>query len=638
MSEWKENSKWVVSNKGIGAATGADITAANIFKGNAYINATKELLQNVEDALDPDLPLGTAAKAVIELVYANISDIPGSDRISDIICRCAAYLEEKGDGDNPAIVRLKKANERYLSGEVRIPVLKVSDYNTIGLCGNNFDGLLREAGIRRKNGDTSGSFGYGKYAPYRLSQLNTILYSSFTKENEFRFEGRAIFSTFRDADMKEKMNLTLFGIEVGAGEDCLPITDMQDVPEFYKRSEYGTDLYIVGFEPTNDWHHLIALSTLDNFFFAIMENKIEVEIRNGEEKIIISQDTLEDQMQFYRDYYQNNLSDNTQEVSFTAPCYWDVLKSPDVIHVTFADIRHKGEADFYFRLGPSDVNKTVLEMRSTGMKIQEEQFKQITDFCGVFVATAKGRESEEKDKNISKFLRSLETATHSSWNSNDAEEDDRVEADKVLKEITKLIRAAVRERSEQEGGEKFGAFGLGRFLADNTGSNPLNETKEEAYLKFQPVDLPTMESRKQPRKKKPEKEVNGRGHDEDDTDESENEGTPSNPNNRQRTKSLREISVKKPRTPFDRSSDTYRIAFTPNRDAEKILIRVEIADEDNEYSHVIPKEAEYNGAKAKIDGEYIVLENVRKDERISFALKLQASGRYALKVSAYVEQ
>lgn len=166
MSEWKENSKWVVSNKGIGAATGADITAANIFKGNAYINATKELLQNVEDALDPDLPLGTAAKAVIELVYANISDIPGSDRISDIICRCAAYLEEKGDGDNPAIVRLKKANERYLSGEVRIPVLKVSDYNTIGLCGNNFDGLLREAGIRRKNGDTSGSFGYGKYAPY----------------------------------------------------------------------------------------------------------------------------------------------------------------------------------------------------------------------------------------------------------------------------------------------------------------------------------------------------------------------------------------------------------------------------------------------------------------------------------------
>lgn len=247
-------------------------------------------------------------------------------------------------------------------------------------------------------------------------------------------------------------------------------------------------------------------------------------------------------------------------------------------------------------------------------------------------------ESEEKDKNISKFLRSLETATHSSWNSNDAEEDDRVEADKVLKEITKLIRAAVRERSEQEGGEKFGAFGLGRFLADNTGSNPLNETKEEAYLKFQPVDLPTMESRKQPRKKKPEKEVNGRGHDEDDTDESENEGTPSNPNNRQRTKSLREISVKKPRTPFDRSSDTYRIAFTPNRDAEKILIRVEIADEDNEYSHVIPKEAEYNGAKAKIDGEYIVLENVRKDERISFALKLQASGRFALKVSAYVEQ
>ena len=638
MFKWKEDAKWVVSNKGIGAATGADITAANIFKGNAYISATKELLQNIEDALDTDLPSGTAAKAVFELVYANRSDIPRCERISDIINRCAVYLNEKGDGDNPAIVRLKKANERYLSGEVRIPVLKVSDYNTVGLYGTHFEGLLRETGIRRKSGDTSGSFGYGKFAPYRLSRLNTILYSSLTKENEFKFEGRAIFSTFKDEDNMEKMGLTLFGIEKTPGIECLPITMMEDVPDFYNRTEYGTDLYIVGFEPTDNWYHLIALSTLDNFFFAIKENKIQVEIRNGEEKINISQDTLESQMQFYREYYQDHLSDNTQEITFTAPCYWDVLKSPDMVHVPFADIRHKGPADFYFRLGPSDANKTVLEMRSTGMKIQEERFKNITDFCGVFVATAKGRESEEKDKNISKFLRSLETATHSSWNSNDAEEGDREEADKVLKEITTLIRTAVNAESEKEGGEKFGAFGLGRFLSDNTAGNPLNEVKEEAYLRFQPMDLPTIEVRSHTRKKVVERPVNGLGYGEDDRDDVMEEGTHSTPNNHQRTKPLKEITINKPRTPFDESSDTYRVAFTPKRNAEKLFICVEIADEDNEYSHVIPAEAEYNGNMIKIDGDYIVLENIRKDERISFSVKLQVSGRFALKVSAYVEQ
>lgn len=641
MSSWGKEYKWVVSDKGIGSESGADITEANIFKGNAYVNATKELEQNVEDEKDSELASDVAPKCIFEMMYIDVEDVPGYSRIGDIIDRCVLYLGQKGDADNPAIIRLAEARKKFLKKEAKIPVLKVSDYNTVGLVKDNFEGLMYDKGIRHKKGNTSGSFGYGKYAPYRLSELNTIIYASRAKNEGFKLGGRGIFSTFEDEDGIKKLNITLFGREVGNGQGCLPVTDETAIPELYRRKENGTDLYILGFEPQEGWEHLIAISTLDNFFYAIKEGKLEVEIRSNKSTIIIDNNTLPEQMNSYREYYSKNLEKNKKEISFTAPAYWDVLTDPNVEPIYFKDICGKGNAVFYFRLGQSDASKSVLEMRSTGMKIQEEHFKRIPDFCGLFVSKAEGRESEEKGRNLNKFLRSLETATHSSWNSDDADPGDEKEADEVLTKITKLIRDEVKKAAAFDVGRKIGAFGLGRFLSDNSDGNEKEES-EEAFTTFRPVVIPKAGETKtiSVKKKKKQRKTNGRGSGQGTkvvTGIHRNGGNP-NPDNRHGTKIAKIVEIEHVVAPYNERTQSYSVAFTVPQDIPKMLVQASIVDEDNEATVVPPVVAREGENIVAIDGEYVILENVGKNERVHLDLRLRKNGRYSLRIDAYAEQ
>lgn len=92
------------------------------------------------------------------------------------------------------------------------------------------------------NSDSGGSFGFGKYAPYLLFSINTILYASRTNRGKFLFQGRSLLSTFEE-DGKRKEGTSLFGYVDGNESMLCPITEPEDVPEMFRRSESGTDLY-----------------------------------------------------------------------------------------------------------------------------------------------------------------------------------------------------------------------------------------------------------------------------------------------------------------------------------------------------------------------------------------------------------
>ena len=175
---WNDRYKWCFGPLGTGDKVGVNNAGIGIFKKQPYNGLAKEILQNVIDAKDPDIK--EPARACFEIIRLKKADIPGADRLSDVIKRCYDYYHEGDDGLKMGM--LKKAAETYLDNDVDIPVLKISDYNTIGLTGvkeekgSNWTGLVREISATNKGNGKSGSFGVGKFAPFTFSSIRTIIY------------------------------------------------------------------------------------------------------------------------------------------------------------------------------------------------------------------------------------------------------------------------------------------------------------------------------------------------------------------------------------------------------------------------------------------------------------------------------
>ena len=90
-----------------------------------------------------------------------------------------------------------------------------------------------------------------------------------------------------------KQGISLFGQVSDDGTKILPVDDLLDVPEIFRRDEYGTDLYILGFERTDDWMDQTVFSVLENFFYAIWKNRLEVIVKEGDREVKITNSTLE---------------------------------------------------------------------------------------------------------------------------------------------------------------------------------------------------------------------------------------------------------------------------------------------------------------------------------------------------------
>ena len=103
------------------------------------------------------------------------------ERLREVIHKCSEYYSVGDDGEKLRTIR--DAADNYLSGSIKVPVLKISDYNTTGLrgvkeeTGSNWTGLVRERSATNKSNTSSGAFGVGKFAPYNFITypLNNLL-------------------------------------------------------------------------------------------------------------------------------------------------------------------------------------------------------------------------------------------------------------------------------------------------------------------------------------------------------------------------------------------------------------------------------------------------------------------------------
>ena len=684
-NEWNDKYKWCFSPLGTGDKVGVNNAGIGIFKKQPYIGLAKEILQNVIDAKDKDVE--GPAKAVFEVIYVSKSELPDAARLSYVIKQCYEYYHDGDDGVKMGL--LKRAAEEFLDRDQLVPVLKISDYNTVGLTGarkekgSNWTGLVREISATNKGNGKSGSFGVGKFAPFNFSGIRTIIYSTFNKEGETALQGKTILTTFRDNDGKLKQNVGLFGLV--EDEDCKAVYDASNAPDVFRRTECGTDLFVLGFRDDSEWMEQVAVSVLEYFFYTIYMGDLEVSIIDGEKKIEITKNELPALMNIYADYCHR------KEIEFSAPAFWELLNDKSGLTKHYVeDFEKKGEVELYLLVDPDLSEKRILEMRTAGMKITEDTaFRIGAYFRGIFIATGRGSKSDKPEDNINSFLRKCENQAHDTW-SKDEYEDHAKEADAIIRKIHAWILDKVKEGMPEVETDETEGYGLSDLLP-NQESDGKEDTEEKAYVSFEPlpVDITHSFSKKQKKKasdvsavsENPDKDKLGVVEipDGDGEDEIPAGGRDSNPNpphphypgpypgpfpgpdpsedpkpfpdgpetvpgktaeggNKDNGKTtLHEIRISKVKTPFDITKEAYRVSFIPERNADDVLIKLRIGSDDEDKKKAEVSEAKYNGVRLELNRGFILLPHVEKSMKITIEVKLRNIKRCQLEVTAYAK-
>ena len=163
---------WDFPLLGTGNETGNNIAAITMFKGTGIMDGlAREICQNSLDAKNKALPDNDPVRVVFELVEIEKNKFDLFKGYEDAIDNCIAYWN-KNPLSTEKIRDFLNSIKHYLNSSI-IPMLNISDYNTVGLKGVNaadneisyWDLLVNSEGISIKQDDTSaGSFGILAYS------------------------------------------------------------------------------------------------------------------------------------------------------------------------------------------------------------------------------------------------------------------------------------------------------------------------------------------------------------------------------------------------------------------------------------------------------------------------------------------
>ena len=368
--------------------------------------------------------------------------------------------------------------------------MRISDFNTTGITGSrekkssNWIDLVKSSGVSNKTGTAGGSYGIGKNAPFASSELRIVYYRTLDKDNIRAYQGVAKLASFEEERLdkdniwgspsKKKKKIMTQGIGFyGNIENNLPVFEDFSLDNF-KRTEIGTDLYILGFVKDDDWKNEMIKSVLSSYLLSIYNGDLEIIIEN----ILINKTNLEDLVQEYAD-------DLTKD-------YYQVLCSPNTVHKEkeFAGL---GNITLDILIG-KDLNKRkVLMARGNGMKIfDKNRISSTMQFAGICIL---------KDRKVDEYFRSMETQQHDKWEPN--RHDNKKEAEKIIKELYKFIKDEIKDLGRNTILDEMDAVGASEYLPDevievktkeqNKKESLLNKTSSVSSLKKIEVITPNKE-------------------------------------------------------------------------------------------------------------------------------------------------
>ncbi|MEJ5928839.1 hypothetical protein WG915_09485 [Corynebacterium sp. H128] len=405
------------------------------FKGMKLAEAlARELGQNSIDARAND---ENAVRLVLELAKMNTSSIPDFENLKNHI-KWADKATRSKDGKQ---TRLQRAGQEV--EKPTVPVLRISDYGTVGLKGSESNddqesplfALTRGAGISVKRDGGGGSFGIGSAVGPLASTLHTVLWTSLAEEaKDVVFAGYSQLATHADENKNRYEAAGLF-MDLDLDDDVRYLRNPAPVGPFAMRTSPGTDTYILGYEAAEEDPELLQIrdAFCKNFFAAIFQGNLIVEGRSPNGTWKLSGETLEEHVR------------HLDEVRPFVEALQD--ESP-----TIREIPYLGEVKLLVRFDDQLPKKLhTVAMRSPLMRIKEYSSTAIqAKYAAVFIC---------ENPVGNELLRSLEAPSHDNWQT------DRTSGgEKVHKAIRKFILDSLRARIKTEVGKEIKIEGLEKYL------------------------------------------------------------------------------------------------------------------------------------------------------------------------------
>lgn len=421
------------NNSGIETFNGAEM----------YDNLAREICQNSLDAKDETAEGPVIVKFTTEDIH--ISDYPAMSHLMDIIGKCKEYWTERMDEKLKSFFESMDA----LKGENTISILKIGDYHTCGLEGakaernekSKWRALAHSDGVSEKGDDSGGSYGIGKNAPFVCSQLRTVFYNTYAKDEVKAFQGTTRLMTHLNENDEETVGTGHFLRLDTKG----PIFEDDECPmrDLFIRNEYGTDVIIVGFYKTKDWQDAIEKAIVKNFFIAIHEGKLIVHVDNR----IINAERLPEIIA------KHAVSDD--ELAEIEQLF-EARSLPDSI-VQKHTFLEEDDIELYIRLS-EDYNRKVAELRNTGMIIRVRGKNVPKAYAAVMVV---------RGKQLNKVLKSMEPPRHDKWDPDIISEyAERERGRKIRANIIRWVNSSIDEICRSDAAEDIDPDGISQFLPD----------------------------------------------------------------------------------------------------------------------------------------------------------------------------
>lgn len=401
----ENNCRWHFARQEGGREDGPNDAMMQNFKSKPYQSLVREAVQNSLDAvLDPEKPV----KVTIEVGSLDSTSYPNFFNLKEHILSCADYFKWNKEAVTHYQNMANVLNSNPLFGD-NLFYIKVSDYNTKGMwydplqSNSPFYAFARAGGVSSKDGQGSGgSFGFGKSAYFQLSNISSVLISTMTEKNQHVFEGVSWLCTHNHEGRK------VASVGYYDNNNGKPIENENDIPDAFRRSESGTDFYILGFDVKSQEQIVETKSemvkeAIRSFWYAIFCGKLELVVFG----IIITKDTLGGLM---KEYFPETIDSTRKGSNYNPHPYYIAIKDNGTDNKCFrfdCEIPILGNVTvFIYKC--KDANDKVIYMRKPLMTVFVQKHRTNYGFYGVFVcANDKGDE----------ILRNMENPAHNEWKS-----------------------------------------------------------------------------------------------------------------------------------------------------------------------------------------------------------------------------
>lgn len=449
--------KWEFT-KSSGQIKGISDGSIESFNRNILESLARETCQNSLDAAISDDPV----EVFFDLEYIESCHFLGYNDYLNMIKKSKEFWSN----NEKALNALEKADKTL--HESKLPVLVIKDYNTKGIEGpysnsyfSPWQSITVLDGGSTKRGNTGGSYGIGKNAPYAASTLRAVFYRTYNKDNEWAYQGISRFVSFKD-----DQNFTTSGFGYYGNDNQKPINNIPELDDITKRTKYGSDVFVFGFCGDNNWKTDIVKAILINFVISIYEEKLKVYV----DDIEISKNTLN---VLINEYVKNNKRELMN-------CYstYQVLTSQNT-EVFYKDFHEMGKLELKVLIDPNlNLDKKCLRTRETGMKLfNQGKISKSIPFAAILSL---------RGEVLGKYFLKLEPPTHDSWDVDRAP--NKAQAEQYIDEIQKWEKEIIIKKGAKTSFGDISVSGLSQNLAINGGYSSskkidaLSETVNDIYI------------------------------------------------------------------------------------------------------------------------------------------------------------